>query len=187
MKNFLLLLCASVLVSSTNTLATDEIFLHNINDTELESIDTGSTFDLNKAYYSVDLHMPIIPSDLSMALGYELADGLVEVEVYVSARVSRFFSEEHDIQFPVGARVRVPLNGDRTILLEYQREFAVVGGSENGLYETPNMVSIMKRSKESNVYFGCGVGNMVHHAWADENHAPEDSAYFECKVGKKFK
>ncbi|OUR97392.1 hypothetical protein A9Q84_13790 [Halobacteriovorax marinus] len=187
MKKSLLLLCASMVLSSANTLAEENLFLYDIVDTKVSEMDSTLHSALKNTYYTVDLHMPIIPSDLSAAVGYEIADGLVEVELYISARVSRFFSDEHDIHLPIGGRIRVPLNGEKTILLEYQREFDVIAANKNGLYETPNMISIIKRSNDSGMFFGCGVGNMIHHAWGDEDHEPQSEVYFECKIGKKFK
>lgn len=190
MKKLFFGLLAISFLANFGAKAQEEIFLHQI-QRDLDKNAYANKTNLHdklfdNSYIAIDLHLPILPSDLSAAVGYEIAGGKAEVELYVSARLSRYLSSEHDLHLPVGARVRIALNDSQTVYLEYQREFTVVNNNDYGLYETPNMVSVMYRFDQSQIHVGCGVGQKTHHAWRDEDHAPENGVYFECKFGKKF-
>lgn len=95
-------------------------------------------------------------------------------------------SSSPTVHIPYGARVRVALNEKKTIYAEYKYEDIIDFGNKDGLLENPHTLSIIKINEKSKTYYGCGIGETIHHPWADETHAPERSFDLLCKVGKRF-
>ncbi|EPZ49259.1 hypothetical protein M902_1016 [Bacteriovorax sp. BAL6_X] len=149
--------------------------------------DVEERYDESGLYYNVRLSIPIIPSDITGAVGYQSEDELFEVEAYAGVRAIRYLNaNDKSLHIPYGARVRVALDDSRSLYLEYQREEVADLGNDDGLLEKENMFSLIKYNSDKTMFFGCGVAKSVHHAWSNENHSPEDSTYVECNFGRKF-
>jgi hypothetical protein len=90
------------------------------------------------------------------------------------------------LQIPIGARMRVAINGTHTLFLEYQYEREFLFSDRGGLLERPHTLSLIHFDKQNNTFYGCGISMTIHHPWSNETHSPESSNYLYCKIGKRF-
>ena len=151
-----------------------------------QDIKVVEKFDNNGVFYDVEFtSLAIIPADVTVAVGISSESKQYEAEVFAGLNAIRLIGAS-GIHIPFGARVRVALNENKTIYAEYSYQDTVAIGNQEGLFENPHTLSIIKMNKDRKNYWGCGIGQTVHHPWANESHAPENSLAPFCRFGKRF-
>ncbi len=152
-----------------------------------ETVKVEEKYDSEGLFYSVEIQtLLFIPTGASAAVGKSFLDRKMEAEVFAGINAIRFLSTSKSVHIPYGARVRVALNENKSIYVEYQYQDIIDFGDKEGLLENPHTLSIIKMSKDRKEYYGCGIGQSIHHAWADESHAPEKSLSVNCRIGRRF-
>lgn len=188
MKN--VFLASALVLFSLSSFASGEELNLTIPDEFLhepkQEVKVTEKYDHNGIFYDVELKsIAIIPSDVTVGIGISSSSKTLEAEVFAGLNAIRLASG-NSIHIPYGARVRVALNDNKTIYAEYTYQDIADFGNKEGLFENPHTISIIKMSKNGKSYWGCGIGQSVHHAWSDESHAPEKSLAPFCRFGKRF-
>lgn len=139
-------------------------------------------------YYDLSVSFPLIPipHDATAAVGYSTSDKKLEAELYAGVRVSRLIARENGMHLPYGTRVRVALDGNSTLYVEFQYQNIANKSQRAGLLEMPGTVSLIKFNGAHDRYIGCGVGKETHYPWSDEVHPPEKSTMISCRAGMRY-
>ena len=151
-----------------------------------QNVKVVEKYDSVGVFYDVEVgSLLFIPKDITIGVGIRSSSRRIEAEVYAGLNAIRAVVGS-GVHIPYGARVRVALNENKTIFAEYAYQDIIDFGNQDGLFENPHTLSIVKMNNKSKSYYGCGIGTTVHHAWADETHTPEKSLALTCKIGKRF-
>lgn len=187
MKKILLATIISMMTFSSFAAGTQELNLTIPDDVLHEpkqEVKVVEKYDANGVFYDVELQtLLFIPGNITVGAGITSSSKEFEAEVFAGVDAIRVIGNG-DVHIPYGARVRVALNENKTIYAEYTYQGVYTDlGRQDGIFENPNTLSIVKLSKDRKSYMACGIGQTIHHAWSNEDHAPEKSLAPFCRFG----